>query len=122
MDSVGFSFGSATTDENHNRSSVREFLLQTQDASDGRLSFALDTLATKILLCEDDDGKPSAYGVQVAPGAALAVASNYNGKGELKTKDVTARKEVIVSAGVFQSPQLVSKMIYVPLESAVLMS
>ncbi|KAG6805313.1 hypothetical protein H0H87_004625, partial [Tephrocybe sp. NHM501043] len=66
---------------------------------------SLDTLATKLLLCASGSGN-SAYGVQIAPGAALPVASNFNGKANLNLKNVTAKHEVIVSAGTFQSPQL----------------
>ncbi|KAF8882009.1 hypothetical protein BD779DRAFT_1408282, partial [Infundibulicybe gibba] len=57
----------------------------------------LDTLATKILLCEDEGGNPTAFGVEVAPGAALAVASNFKGKSTLTTRKITARREVILS-------------------------
>lgn len=78
-----------------------------QQSSPGRLVFQFDTLASKVLLCNSRQGT-SAYGVQIAPGAALPIANGFHGKVNLKTKTVTARHEVIVSAGVFQSPQLVS--------------
>ncbi|KAF5371724.1 hypothetical protein D9758_003404 [Tetrapyrgos nigripes] len=106
-DAVGGSLPSFTIDEHHNRSSVRERLLDVEQSS-GRLTFSLDTLATKILMCNGTDGKPTAYGVEMAPGAGLAVASNFNGKVDLDPilRNVTVRREVIVSAGVFQSPQL----------------
>ncbi|KAG5335989.1 hypothetical protein C0989_012390 [Termitomyces sp. Mn162] len=42
----------------------------------------------------------------IAPGAALPVASNFNGKVTLHVQNVTSRHEVIISAGVFQTPQL----------------
>jgi choline dehydrogenase len=96
---IGIGNPSYTIDENHNRSSVRDRLVHVQKSSHGKLRFALDTLATKVLMCKTGPGgSPIAYGVEFAPGAALAVASNFKGKRHLKTKTV---------AGVFQSPQLV---------------
>ncbi|KAJ6507702.1 hypothetical protein C8R47DRAFT_55345 [Mycena vitilis] len=105
---IGIANPSYTIDEHHNRSSVRDHLVHVAELVQGKLEFALDTLATKVLLCEDDGagGSPIAYGVEIAPGAALAVASNFNGKRTLKAEVVTVRHEVIISAGVFQSPQL----------------
>ncbi|KAG6828259.1 hypothetical protein H0H92_008602 [Tricholoma furcatifolium] len=99
---------SSTIDENHIRSSVHERLLAVQQSNPDQLHMSLDTLATQILLCEDSDSSVTAYGVQIAPGAALAVASNFNGTSTLDVQNVTARYEVIVSAGTFQSPQLLS--------------
>jgi hypothetical protein len=46
-------------------------------------------------------------GVEITPGAALDVAGNFKGKQSLKTKLITVRHEVIISAGVFQTPRLV---------------
>lgn len=104
----GFSSPSATIDENHIRSSVHERLLSVQQASSGRLKFQSDTLASKILLCNTTQGITTAYGVEIADNAALPIASAFNGKVDLNLRNVTARHEVIVSAGTFQSPQLVS--------------
>ncbi|KAK7006193.1 choline dehydrogenase [Favolaschia claudopus] len=108
VDAIGVGSPSYTIDENHNRSSIRDHLVDVKNKNAGKLTFAVDTLVTKILLCNDskNKGSPTAYGVEIAPGAALAVASNFKGKQNLKTKNVTARHEVIVSAGVFQTPQL----------------
>lgn len=117
---VGTSLGSFTADEVHNRSSVHDRLAQVQESSPQQLQFALDTLATQILLCNDSSGGlPRAYGVEIARGAALAVASNFNGKGQLETETVIAKREVIVAAGAFQSPQLVSLRIF--LDSPILL-
>ena len=66
-----------------------------------------DSLVTKILLCDDGKG-PVAYGVEVAEGAALPIASNFDGKITLDTRQIIVRHDVILSAGVFQSPQIVS--------------
>ncbi|KAJ7340778.1 hypothetical protein DFH08DRAFT_245159 [Mycena albidolilacea] len=103
---VGVGFPPYTIDEHRNRSSIRDHLLRVKERH-GKLHFALDTLATRVLLCENEsEGSPTAYGVEIAPGAALAVASNFNGKHHLRTRTITVRHEVIISAGVFQSPQL----------------
>ncbi|KAK7047393.1 hypothetical protein VNI00_006624 [Paramarasmius palmivorus] len=103
---VGGTLVTYTIDENHNRSSVRERLLDVHDGNPGKLTFQLDTLVTRVLLCNNTEGVPTAYGVEYAPNAALPVALNFNGKSDLQTKTVKAKREVIVSAGVFQSPQL----------------
>jgi choline dehydrogenase len=105
---IGVGNPSYTIDENHNRSTVHDRLVRVDGTSGGKLQFALDTLATKVLMCKTGlGGSPIAYGVEIAPGAALAVASNFKGKQQLTTKTITVRHEVIISAGVFQSPQLV---------------
>ncbi|KAG6897419.1 hypothetical protein C0992_001733 [Termitomyces sp. T32_za158] len=96
---------SFTTDNQHLRSSVRDRLAAVHQSQPGKLHLALDTLATKILLC-NSSSTVTAYGVQIAPGAALPIASSFNGKVTLNLQNVTARHEVIISAGVFQSPQL----------------
>ncbi|KAJ6544986.1 hypothetical protein DFH09DRAFT_1367609 [Mycena vulgaris] len=104
---VGVASPSFTIDDHHNRSSVHDHLLRMKESSNGKLRFALDTLATKVLMCDPGyGGSPVAYGVEIAPGAALAVASNFEGTQDLKTELITVRHEVIISAGVFQSPQL----------------
>ncbi|KAG6861517.1 hypothetical protein C0995_015627 [Termitomyces sp. Mi166 len=106
---------SFTIDEQHIRSSVHERLeavwkSNPRESNPGKLELSLETLATKILLCNSGSGSGSdvtAYGVQIAPGAALPVAANFKEKDQnLHVTNVTARYEVIISAGVFQSPQL----------------
>ncbi|KAF7331447.1 Choline dehydrogenase [Mycena kentingensis (nom. inval.)] len=99
----GVGLTSFTIDENHLRSSIYNRL---EDLRSKNLHFALNTLATKIALCSGHNGRPRAYGVELARGAALAVAGNFHGKQRLVTELVTARYEVIVGAGVFQTPQL----------------
>ncbi|KAJ7096894.1 hypothetical protein C8R44DRAFT_812396 [Mycena epipterygia] len=104
---VGVGNPSYTIDNTRNRTSVRSRLTDVQVATKGKLSISYSTLATKIALCTPSGGGlPTAFGVNIAVGGAIAVASNFAGKGKLTTKLVTARHEVIVSAGVFQSPQL----------------
>ncbi|KAJ6479000.1 hypothetical protein C8R45DRAFT_1006433 [Mycena sanguinolenta] len=104
---AGIATPSFTIDENFNRSSIHDWLLTVEGSSSGKLQFAFDTLATKIMLCTNKGSTtPVAYGVQVAPNAALPVASNFKGKQNLVTKVITARYEVVISAGVIQTPQL----------------
>jgi choline dehydrogenase len=77
---IGVANPSYTMDQHYNRSSVHDHLVHVKNANKGKLQFALDTLTTRILMCETGSGgSPIAYGVEVAPGAALAVASNFNG-------------------------------------------
>jgi hypothetical protein len=66
-----------------------------------------NTLATKVLLCKSAKDVV-AYGVSVAPGAKLPIAQGFTGKQKLNETRIIAKMEVIVSAGVFQSPQLAS--------------
>ncbi|KAJ7700877.1 hypothetical protein B0H17DRAFT_1247664 [Mycena rosella] len=103
--SVGINTPSFTVDNDHIRSSVYNRLTAV-DSTTPNLNITLNTLATRILLCQGSDGLPTAYGVEIAPGAALPVAGNFDGKQDLAVRTVMARHEVVVSAGVFQSPQL----------------
>ncbi|KAF8182979.1 GMC oxidoreductase-domain-containing protein [Mycena galopus ATCC 62051] len=64
-----------------------------------------NTLATKVLLCRSG-GDVVAYGLSVAPGAKLPIAQGFSGKQDLNETRIVAKREVIISAGVFQSPQL----------------
>ncbi|KAG9125263.1 hypothetical protein FRC07_008332 [Ceratobasidium sp. 392] len=96
-----------TKDPNHNRSSVRNHLVDTRASLPNRLQFATDTLATKILTCADSSGKPRAYGVEAASGESLLpVARRFAGKKTLGKKQYLAKYEVVVSTGTFQTPQL----------------
>ncbi|KAL0577200.1 hypothetical protein V5O48_004798 [Marasmius crinis-equi] len=103
---IGGTMISFTIDEKHTRSSVRERLLEVHDNNPGKLTFMQDTLVTKVLLCNNSEGIPTAFGVEYAANGALPVASNFQEKANLNLSTIKARREVIVSAGVFQSPQL----------------
>ncbi|KAJ7576067.1 hypothetical protein C8J56DRAFT_1062499 [Mycena floridula] len=103
---TGYGVISSTVNENNTRSSIHERLLEVSAAQPQLLKLSVDTLATKILLCQTQEGDVQAYGVEIAPGAALPVAANFKGRETLVTKQVIAKREVIVSAGAFQSPQL----------------
>ncbi|KAJ7157342.1 hypothetical protein C8R46DRAFT_1114199 [Mycena filopes] len=104
--SIGVNTPSFTVDENHVRSSVYNRLTTVRNSNQSKLNVTLNTLATRLLLCQGGDGLPTAYGVEIAPGAALPVAGNFAGRQNLTVRSVMARHEVILSAGVFQSPQL----------------
>ncbi|KAF7350755.1 Choline dehydrogenase [Mycena sanguinolenta] len=98
-----------TKDSAHNRSSIRDHIVATQAAYPQQLFLQTDTMATKILTCAGSDGTPVAYGVEAASGQALLpVHRLFAGKppGGLNTTTYTAKREVIVSAGTFQTPQL----------------
>ncbi|QRV82826.1 GMC oxidoreductase [Ceratobasidium sp. AG-Ba] len=97
----------ATKDPAHNRSSVRDHLVNTRTSLPQRLNFATDTMATKVLTCADSSGQARAYGVEAATGEALLpVARKFTGKKTLQTKQYLAKYEVVVSTGAFQTPQL----------------
>ncbi|KAG8712955.1 hypothetical protein FRC09_019289 [Ceratobasidium sp. 395] len=96
-----------TKDPAHNRSSVRDHLVNTRSSLPRKLNFATDTMATNILTCADASGKPRAYGIEAASGASLLpVARRFAGKTNLQTKQYLAKYEVVISTGTFQTPQL----------------
>jgi choline dehydrogenase len=98
----------STKDAAHNRSSVRDHIMNTARTFPTKLILQTDTLATKVLTCTSGN-TIVAYGVEAATGPALIpVHRSFAGKpaGGLKTKVYRAKREVIVSAGTFQTPQL----------------
>ncbi|KAJ7280597.1 oxidoreductase [Mycena rebaudengoi] len=104
----GRSHTSWTADNNLiHRSSIRDRLDQVAANPTDKLTLMTNTLATKVLLCKTAKDV-IAYGVSVAPGAKLPIAQGFTGKQKLKEKRIIAKREVIVSAGAFQSPQLLS--------------
>ncbi|KAF7323451.1 Choline dehydrogenase [Mycena chlorophos] len=74
-----------TVDQNHVRSSVHNRLNAVHASQSKLLKITLNTLVTKVLLC---------------------AGQGWRANGELEVRSVFARHEVVVSAGVFQSPQL----------------
>jgi len=103
---MGASTPSYTIDENNVRSSVYNRLVAVNETTPN-INITLNTMATKILLCQES-GKVSAYGFEITSGALLPVAAKFDRKKDVQAdlRTVKARHEVIVSAGVFQSPQL----------------
>ncbi|KAJ7260534.1 hypothetical protein C8J57DRAFT_1337467 [Mycena rebaudengoi] len=97
----------ATIDLTGQRSSIHDRLVQVAANSANKLTIMTDTLATKVLLCKSRKDVV-AYGVSVAPGAKLPIAEGFAGKKKLNEMSIAAKREVIISAGAFQSPQLLS--------------
>jgi choline dehydrogenase-like flavoprotein len=102
----GLTSWTADTNRIH-RSSIRDRLDQVAANSTHKLTLMTNTLATKVLLCKSAKDVV-AYGVSVAPGAKLPIAQGFTGKQKLNETRIIAKREVIVSAGAFQSPQLAS--------------
>ncbi|KAJ7270565.1 hypothetical protein C8J57DRAFT_1322068 [Mycena rebaudengoi] len=97
---------SLTADKNQiHRSSIRDRLDQVTANPTDKLTLMTNTLATKVLLCKSAKDVV-AYGVSVAPGAKLPIAQGFTGRQKLNETRIIAKREVIVSAGAFQSPQL----------------
>ena len=102
------------TDEKKRRSGARSYIAETLNAKkkDGSkkypLTLSTNSLATRVLFDEDRGDVPTAKGVEYMVGEAMYKADIlYDASaadGELKT--VRASKEVIVSGGAFNSPQL----------------
>ncbi|MFC4334202.1 GMC family oxidoreductase [Salininema proteolyticum] len=95
--------------ENARRWSMRERLEAVRDEHPDRLFVATDALAEKIVLEGSD--RPKAVGVQFLKGRHLYSASPLyeslrEGAREEARRTVRARREVIVSAGAYNSPQL----------------
>ncbi|KAM7219065.1 hypothetical protein V8F06_005503 [Rhypophila decipiens] len=97
---------------NGNRYSSRDYV-QAAVKSGANLTVSLTSLATKILFdttgtkCAGANGAPRATGVEYLFGKSVYAADyrrTASNKGEKRT--VLARREVIVSGGAFNSPQL----------------
>ena len=83
------------------RNGPRDYLVETAEKYPQNLRIALNTLATRIVF----DGK-RAVGVEVLRGKSLYQASAEKSPAPGTTHQYTARHEVIVAAGAFNSPQL----------------
>lgn len=101
------------TSDHGKRNGPREFLISTQNAvnSDGSKMYPLDiqlnTLVTKILFSTNTtSGKPQAIGVEYLEGQSLYSADPRYGVSSDTPGNVTASREVIISAGAFNTPQL----------------
>lgn len=90
------------------RSSVARYINRVV-AAGHPLTISLHSLATKVLLTKcGPDKKPKAYGVEYMVGEGLYSADGrYNASQNAQEKrTVRARKEVIVSGGTFNTPQI----------------
>jgi choline dehydrogenase-like flavoprotein len=91
------------TTSGHARTSTRERLLDVQRRHPDRLRIETDALATRILF--NDQNPPRAIGVEYRKGAKLyRTHGQPSSQGETKT--VRASREVILSGGAFNTPQL----------------
>ncbi|QFT55047.1 GMC family oxidoreductase [Microbulbifer sp. THAF38] len=90
-------------DSRSRRKSVREHLLDTQSIYPSLLHIRTNALATRVMF----DGK-TAVGVEFMEGASLYQADPYHdGSGSAGVmRQVRASREVILSGGAFNSPQL----------------
>ncbi|KAL8408962.1 hypothetical protein RB594_007418 [Gaeumannomyces avenae] len=97
---------------NGNRYSSRDYVQTEANRSGTKLVVSLRSLATKVLFdtssgSSSSSHKPRATGVEYLEGASVYRADFRNTPGAKGTrKTVRARREVIVSGGAFNSPQL----------------
>src|SRR3569833_1914910 len=96
---------------NGNRYSSRDYIQQAASATGSNLTVSLTSLASKVLFDTTSkcggDMMPRAIGVEYLQGKSLYAADRRaaaNATGGKKT--VMARREVIVSGGAFNSPQI----------------
>jgi choline dehydrogenase len=87
---------------NHSRIGTRERLLETQRKYPDNLTIELDALATRVLLDENN----RAVGVEYLKGARLYQAHKEPSGAPGEKREVRASREVILSGGAFNTPQL----------------
>jgi choline dehydrogenase len=95
----------------HRRNGTREYLLSTvQDGRRFPLRIKTQALVTKITFADapDANGKWKANGVEFLDGASLYSADLFADEGAAAPRKIVAHatKEVIISAGAFNTPQL----------------
>jgi choline dehydrogenase-like flavoprotein len=98
---IGLRYVPLTTD-GHRRVGTRERLLEVRKRSRGLLTIQLETLVTRVLL----DDKRRAYGVEFRRGARLYRAHVAPSAEAGESGEAHAAREVIVSGGAFNTPQL----------------
>ena len=100
---AGLCYAPLATD-NHCRFGTRERLLDAQEKSKGRLRIELHSLVTRVLFAADG----GASGVEYRQGRHLYRASPLRDQAEESgpVVELKARREVILAAGAFNTPQL----------------
>lgn len=104
---VGFYSMVFHADEYGNRSSANNYVRATvEDAKKFPLTVKLESLVTKILFDETAD-TPTATGVEVLQGRHMYSADpKYSKSAKGKVVRYRAKREVIISGGTFNSPQI----------------
>ncbi|PGH27764.1 hypothetical protein AJ80_00552 [Polytolypa hystricis UAMH7299] len=94
--------------DTHERNSARSYLASTVKDRRYPLTIRTNSLATRILFTKKTMGrKPRAIGVEYLEGEALYKADpRYNGTRPGTTRRAIASREVIIAAGVFNTPQI----------------
>jgi choline dehydrogenase len=95
-------FYTPLTTRGHRRNGARERILDVSERLPQRLDLRLNSLATRVLF----DARHRAIGVEYLRGARLYRAHRSPANGEAERCVVRAAKEVILSGGAFNSPQL----------------
>jgi choline dehydrogenase-like flavoprotein len=89
---------------NHARNGTREFLLEVAQKYPDRLKIELDALATRVVFDEQDGRR--AVGVDYLKGPQLYGASAKPSTASGTPRTVLVSREVILSGGAFNTPQL----------------
>jgi choline dehydrogenase len=100
-DEIGARYTPLTTDH-HQRVGARERLVSVAKQHPDRLRIELNALATRVLF----DDRNRAIGVEYQKGERLYAAHPGASTAAAETRTVSARREVILAGGAFNTPQL----------------